>query len=878
MDHPRRLGLLLALLGLALVLGLASLGLAAAPPAGAPIGNQATATYTDAGGVTRTVTSNAVITYVQQVAALTLTSSMTKRANPNSQVVFPLTLTNSGNGTDRFTLSVTQSGTDNYNFTSVTFYKDVNGDGVADDTIAIDNTGDLAAGAVFRFVAVAAVPSTPSAGQSGVFTVKATSDYVEPGGDLDVNQTIDETVIVTGNAVISVTKSISQHTAAPGNDITYTLTYTNSGNATATNLTLRDVIPAHLTYVAGSGRWSGSGTTDLDDGNVGNPAGISYQYAADADPDTAGNQPGVVVVIASVPVGSGTVSFHVTVDAGTPPGTIYNSAGIAYDDGGTPANHITGTTNSAPLSILQTTGVDVTGATVAAATQGATVVFTNTVRNTGNGTDSFELTVGNVSFPEGTTFTLYRSDGITPLLDADGDGIPDTGPLAAGATFTFVLKAVLPSAATGGPYTVNFTGRSNYNGVVADTAADTLTAITASSVDVTYSAALPGAPGAGAGPEVDALANPLTDPNTTVTYDLYVNNTSTIADVYDLQASTVSDFSSITLPAGWSVVYRNESGAVITRTGVIAAGGNQHVIAAVSIPAGTTPGARQIYFRAVSPTTTAADIVHLAVTVNTVHGISLAANNALTVYPGGAVTYRHTLTNTGNVAETVNLSTAHAPASAGFTSSIYEDLDNDGVIDIGEPVIASKNLALGASVAILVKVYSPAGAAAHTTDVCTLTASNADVTATVTDTTTVISADLIILKEQALWRDTNADNIPDTEVRGFSTAQITTGAVPGTYIRYKVTITNNGTAPATVVTLTDSTPAYTVYDNGDGSLAADGSGVAVMIVNGGAPAAITVTGGDGLPSTFTANVVTGATEFLPGQTAVIYFTVKIVTD
>ncbi|RPJ33311.1 MAG: DUF11 domain-containing protein, partial [Planctomycetaceae bacterium] len=315
MVRPRIRGRILAFLAIAAILGLVSAGMAAMPPALTPIGNQATATYSDASGVTRTVTSNAVITYVQQVAALTLGSPMTKYANPNSQVVFPLVLTNTGNGIDSFTLTAANSGGDDFNFTGIAFYKDANGDGVADDTTPVTSTGNLASGAAFHFIAVAIVPSTPAAGDDGVFTVTATSVHT-PG----VSATVTEQVTITGNAVINVTKSISQHTAVPTNNITYTLTYTNSGNATATNLTLTDVIPAHLTYVADSGRWSGSGSTALtDDDDVEVPAGISYKYEDGT----------ITVVIASVPVGSGTISFHVTVDAATPPGIIYNLADVA---------------------------------------------------------------------------------------------------------------------------------------------------------------------------------------------------------------------------------------------------------------------------------------------------------------------------------------------------------------------------------------------------------------------------------------------------------------------------------------------------------------------------------------------------------------------
>src|SRR3954452_807847 len=84
----------------ALITGLA---FAAAPPANTSIGNQASATYTDASNTQRTVTSNTVITIVQQVASFTLTTDgQTRPAAPGGQLVFPHTLTNTGNGNDSF--------------------------------------------------------------------------------------------------------------------------------------------------------------------------------------------------------------------------------------------------------------------------------------------------------------------------------------------------------------------------------------------------------------------------------------------------------------------------------------------------------------------------------------------------------------------------------------------------------------------------------------------------------------------------------------------------------------------------------------------------------------------------------------------------------
>lgn len=78
---------------------------AAPPPANSVIGNQASATYNDAAGNSRSATSNLVTTTVQQVFSHTLVADVTKYVAPGSTVYFPFTLTNTGNGVDTYTLS-----------------------------------------------------------------------------------------------------------------------------------------------------------------------------------------------------------------------------------------------------------------------------------------------------------------------------------------------------------------------------------------------------------------------------------------------------------------------------------------------------------------------------------------------------------------------------------------------------------------------------------------------------------------------------------------------------------------------------------------------------------------------------------------------------
>src|SRR5262245_14976722 len=68
----------------------------APPPAGTSIGNQASATYTDASNTPRSTTSNVAITIVQQVASFTLTADGAKFAAPGGQVYYAHTLVNTG--------------------------------------------------------------------------------------------------------------------------------------------------------------------------------------------------------------------------------------------------------------------------------------------------------------------------------------------------------------------------------------------------------------------------------------------------------------------------------------------------------------------------------------------------------------------------------------------------------------------------------------------------------------------------------------------------------------------------------------------------------------------------------------------------------------
>jgi uncharacterized repeat protein (TIGR01451 family) len=229
---------------------------AASPPAGASISNQASATYSDASGVTRTVTSNVVQTTVQQVASLTLVANGAQNANPGGVAYYPHTLTNTGNGTDSFNLTTGNAG--GFTMAGVQIFVD-NGSGAPTGS-AITTTGPLTAGGIFKYIVVATLPSTATAGQTNTITVTGTSTF-----DPTKAQSNTDVTNVTSNAVVTVTKAASVSSGSAGTAITYTLTYTNTGNSTANAVAITDVLPAGLTYTAGSARWSTTGATALSD-------------------------------------------------------------------------------------------------------------------------------------------------------------------------------------------------------------------------------------------------------------------------------------------------------------------------------------------------------------------------------------------------------------------------------------------------------------------------------------------------------------------------------------------------------------------------------------------------------------------------------------
>lgn len=861
---------------------------AAAPSAGTNISNIASASYTDSNGSNKTVTSNVVTTTVLQVASFTLISDQTKTANANGQVSLSHTLTNTGNGSDTFNVAVANNDTrdnttDNFDFSGLKVYLDANKDGIPDSQTPVTSITLAAGESVNLIVQATTASNNVTAGDFGKLTVSAISGF-----DTSITAKNVDTVKITNGAVISLVKSasVSNVDATLSNptarEVEYSLVYQNTGNTTATNVTITDVLPAGLTYVTGSATVNG---TAVNDGT------------ADSDGYNFASGTATLVIPSVVANSSGVLKFKVRVNQNTPAGTITNIAEVDPDGPGTEVKTPSNPNDVTVLGVKKGTINDSTTDTFAdgqastapaddvitkSTTQGTPVTFGMTagggepivVHNTGNVTEAFNITVNKNSLPAGSIVELFKADGVTPLTDTNGDGIADTGPVASGAAYQVVAKVTLPSGySSTTPISTILTSTPVTNSTGIDTITLVIDKVVASTVDLhngdatNSTGTVAGASGKDTGQYIDTKS---TKPGQATNFPLTVDNKGATGDNYNLSTSPA-------LPAGWTVQYYladgagNPTGAPITNTGNVPSGGSVQLVAVVTPPANAPAGDQEVIFKVTSPATGLTDVMSDRVTVETNRKLSLQNDRTGQVAPGGTVVYKHTLTNNGNIVEgtasSLPFTLTNDQAANGWVTSLYVDLDNDGVA-VAEELVTGNDLAAvsgsiarGASVNLLIKVQAPTNATAGTPSAVVLTIkptvvggqSVADLVNT--DLTTVTSGQVRLVKEQSLA------NCSTGAVTGTYT-QNTVSAKPGECVKYKITATNEGNADVTNVVISDATPAYTTL-----KVVASASPIATNATLSTSTAALT----DGSTGTIAAE----KTPLVPNTSAVLEFVIKV---
>ncbi|OOW12144.1 hypothetical protein MF4642_02185 [Acinetobacter sp. MF4642] len=827
---------------------------AAAPAAGTNISNIATASYVDGTSTTRTVTSNEVKTTVLQVGSFTLEQDRSATANPNGVVTLSHVLTNTGNGTDEFTLNLANVTTgDAFDFSNIAIYLDANKDGVPDNnTNLAGQKVTLNAGESVGLVVVGTTASTAKADDSGQLTLSAASGYITVPADKTKTNT--DTVKIVGGAVIQVTKSANVTAVTRGDTVTYELTYKNTGNADATNLTIEDILPAGVTYVDESARWSGQTAPLTDDANDETAAKYKYDRGI------------LTLVLASVPRNStGKLTFQVTVNASAPAGKITNIATFDPDGPGKESPQPTnpydvtvqstyiGTINDNKTDTYSDTQKDISVSTkddliTTTAVQGSPILFGASsltediwIHNLGNVTETYNIEVDKSKLPPGSIVELLKSDGNTPLTDTNGDASVDSGPLVSGGHLEISARITLPSGYTGPtPFVALDTilTITPVHGTLPDKITLRITDITASKVDLSNGKGnkdyLEDTPLTGEGAYVagNIVTTVTTKPGVAGTFPIAVTNGGSTADNYNFGTDQP-------LPSGWTVEYfvADSAGVCsstkVTNTGAIQPNATAYFCAKVTPSANATPANSQdIVFTINSPATGLTDKMKDRLVVEAVRGLSFLADQQGQVAPGGTIVYKHTLTNNGNVVEgvsggsTLPFAITHDPSTSGFVTSVYVDKNNDGIADSTELVTgndltawlektggttsAFDGLSPNESVSILVKVEAPSNATAGQADlsIVTITPTGelnsiaAPDAVTVTDKTTVNIGQVRLEKLQALDADCNG-----AEEGNFGTS--TLQAKPGACIIYQIKAVNDGNQAVTKVVITDAVPSYT---------------------------------------------------------------------
>ena len=258
-------------------------------------------------------------------------------------------------------------------------------------------------------------------------------------------------VSALGDANLSITVTDAPDPVRVGNNLTYTISVTNSGPNTATNAIVTDVLPSSVNLVTctpGQGTWSNdSGTVFCNLGNMANGSKVTVTIVvAPTVPDVVTNQ----VSVAADNSSGGRASTVTTInDANRPPQILL------------------------PDTITLPIGASTNFAVTTQDPDHDTVTLTNTVKPAGSvfsaGVFAWTATVSAVNTTNLLVFVADDQQGQTNSvvtnsmqiivpLDADADGMPDD--------WEWKNFGTLTNAATGD---VDNDGFSNYSEYIAGT-------------------------------------------------------------------------------------------------------------------------------------------------------------------------------------------------------------------------------------------------------------------------------------------------------------------------------------------------------------------------------------------------------------------------
>lgn len=813
------------------------------PQPGSYISNVASGDYTDEMGNVLLVNSNPVALEVQKTYSLTLLQNQNQYGAIGGTVNLPHVLTNTGNTTDRYTLSLVQSSNDNFDLSNVKVYADRDQNGLPDNTEdLLLGSIELNAGQSLAVVIVGSIPTTVAFNQLSSLDLKAVSQQ-----NATLSAQVTDTIRVVDDAVISLIKAQSASEGIIGDQITYTLTYRNTGTATR-RVVLQDVLDDSLEYVSGSAIWNQNTTalTDANDTEASANTGITYQLKPDGKSLEAS-------IAAVAPLSSGTLSFKAKVKQGAA-NKIPNTAGFVQYDTDNTTVKLSSFSNTVIYNLAAVYGVVLNNKSSSATnvgnpnsspdnlviqaslTPGQEVFFNNYVWNVGNTTDVYNLSYSSSNLPSCAKVNFYTQDGKTLLTDTNGDGKVDTGSISSAAVKQIQVGV---SASTGcsssvSHINVDVVATSIASNLVSDPIRNQITALTvvSSSSDL-YNADQSGL-GVGVVDNLGQALRTVKVASAKAVFPLVAKNNSTQANNYNLYASfsaiDVANIVPIT-KTGFSVkFYEGDAscqtvGKQITNTGTLAAGTSKAYCAVIDVDASQQNFSAPIWFAIQSPINQQADSIKNQIESNVARLLTLTNDQQGQVGVGGTIVYAHTLKNLGNIAEganagsQVNLKVVPLK-NDGFVYSLYYDANKNGQIDSTDQIISattSLNQLLGSAgllpqtdIQLLLKVQAAPSAPEGVVSQADIWIEISDFNGIHldnlknTDVTTVATGHLQLLKTQAA----NSSCITSNLAALSYTTQLVS-VKPNQCVAYKLTLKNDGSSVVKNVQFNDVVPAYT---------------------------------------------------------------------
>jgi uncharacterized repeat protein (TIGR01451 family) len=311
---------------------------------GAVLTNKVTLDYTDATGHPYTSEGDsAAVTVTASIMTITKVADVTT-ADPGDVITYTITYKNTGTGNAAHVYINDTIAADTTYVSSTPAYTSVSG-----DTYRWHFT-DVKPG---TYTIILKVRVDVGTADGTILTNKVTLDYTDATGHPYSTQSDSVPVTVTA-PIMSISKVADVTTADPGDVITYTITYKNTGTGNAAHVYVNDTIPADTTYVSSTPAYTSvSGDT-------------FYWHFKDVKPDTY------------------TIILKVRVDVGTADGAVLtNKVTLDYTD----ATGHPYTTKSDSVSVTVTAPImTITKvADVSIADPGDVITYTITYKNTGTG-------------------------------------------------------------------------------------------------------------------------------------------------------------------------------------------------------------------------------------------------------------------------------------------------------------------------------------------------------------------------------------------------------------------------------------------------------------------------------------------------------------